>query len=282
DPGRRRDRRAGRARDEGHHADLGPHRRDPPRGKDRRRAARPRGPGPGRDRRLSRFAGGLAMLRIEELEVSYGKIQALWGISFEIPEGEIVAVVGANGAGKTTTLKTLSGLLHPRAGRILLDNHRLDGLSPARIVELGVVQVPEGRKLFPEMTVLDNLLIGGYPATARAQRPRRLAEVFTIFPKLAERRRQLAGTLSGGEQQMVAIGRGLMAGPRILMLDEPSLGLAPIMVEEMFRVLGEINRAGVTVLLVEQNTEHALALAHRGFVLGSGRVALWGTGRGRR
>jgi branched-chain amino acid transport system ATP-binding protein len=218
------------------------------------------------------------MLRIEDLEVSYGKIQALWGISFEIPEGEIVAVVGANGAGKTTTLKTISGLLHPNAGRILLDDRRLDDLSPARIVELGVVHVPEGRKLFPEMTVLDNLMIGGYPATARAQRPQRLEQVFTIFPRLAERRRQLAGTLSGGEQQMVAIGRGLMAGPKILMLDEPSLGLAPIMVEEMFRVIGEINRAGVTVLLVEQNTEHALALAHRGFVLESGRVALSGTG----
>jgi len=218
------------------------------------------------------------VLRIVDLEVGYGKIQALWGISFEIPEGEIVAVVGANGAGKTTTLKTLSGLLRPRAGRILLDDHRLDGLSPVRIVELGVVHVPEGRKLFPEMTVLDNLLIGGYPTTARAQRPRRLEQVFTIFPKLAERRRQLAGTLSGGEQQMVAIGRGLMAGPKILMLDEPSLGLAPIMVAEMFRVIGEINRAGVTVLLVEQNTEHALALAHRGFVLESGRVALSGTG----
>jgi branched-chain amino acid transport system ATP-binding protein len=219
------------------------------------------------------------VLRIEDLEVAYGKLQALWGIGFEIPDGEIVAVVGANGAGKTTTLKTISGLLHPRAGRILLDDRRLDGLSPARIVELGVVHVPEGRKLFPEMTVLDNLLIGGYPASARAERPRRLEDVFTIFPKLAERRQQLAGTLSGGEQQMVAIGRGLMAGPKILMLDEPSLGLAPIMVEEMFRVIGQINRAGVTVLLVEQNTEHALALAHRGFVLESGRVALAGTGR---
>jgi len=219
------------------------------------------------------------VLRIEDLEVAYGKLQALWGIGFEIPDGEIVAVVGANGAGKTTTLKAISGLLHPRAGRILLDDRRLDGLSPARIVELGVVHVPEGRKLFPEMTVLDNLLIGGYPASARAGRPRRLEDVLTIFPKLAERRRQLTGTLSGGEQQMVAIGRGLMAGPKILMLDEPSLGLAPIMVEDMFRVIGQINRAGVTVLLVEQNTEHALALAHRGFVLESGRVALAGTGR---
>ena len=219
------------------------------------------------------------MLRVEALEVAYGKIQALWGISVEIPEGEIVAVVGANGAGKTTMLKTLSGLLRPMAGRIALDDRRIDLLSPAEIVELGVVHVPEGRKLFPEMTVLDNLLVGGYPAGARSRRPQRLEHVFTVFPRLAERRRQLAGTLSGGEQQMVAIGRGLMAGPRILMLDEPSLGLAPIMVQEMFGVIGEINRTGVTVLLVEQNTEHALALAHRGFVLESGRVALSGTGR---
>jgi branched-chain amino acid transport system ATP-binding protein len=219
------------------------------------------------------------MLRVEALEVAYGKIQALWGISVEIPEGEIVAVVGANGAGKTTLLKTLSGLLRPKAGRISLDDRRLDVLSPAEIVALGVVHVPEGRKLFPEMTVLDNLLVGGYPPGARSRRPQRLERVFTVFPRLAERRRQLAGTLSGGEQQMVAIGRGLMAGPRILMLDEPSLGLAPIMVQEMFAVIGEINRTGVTVLLVEQNTEHALALAHRGFVLESGRVALWGTGR---
>ena len=219
------------------------------------------------------------MLRVEALEVAYGKIQALWGISVEIPEGEIVAVVGANGAGKTTMLKTLSGLLRPMAGRISLDDRRIDLLSPAEIVGLGVVHVPEGRKLFPEMTVLDNLLVGGYPAGARSRRPQRLEHVFTVFPRLAERRRQLAGTLSGGEQQMVAIGRGLMAGPRILMLDEPSLGLAPITVQEMFGVIAEINRTGVTVLLVEQNTEHALALAHRGFVLESGRVALSGTGR---
>jgi branched-chain amino acid transport system ATP-binding protein len=218
------------------------------------------------------------VLSVEALEVAYGKIQALWGISVEIPEGEIVAMVGANGAGKTTLLKTLSGLLRPKAGRISLDDRRLDVLSPAEIVALGVVHVPEGRKLFPEMTVLDNLLVGGYPPGARSRRPQRLERVFTVFPRLAERRRQLAGTLSGGEQQMVAIGRGLMAGPRILMLDEPSLGLAPIMVQEMFAVIGEINRTGVTVLLVEQNTEHALALAHRGFVLESGRVALRGTG----
>ena len=218
------------------------------------------------------------MLRAEGLEVAYGKIQALWGVTFAVAAGEIVALIGANGAGKTTTLRAVSGLLRPRAGAIVLGGERLDRLSPAEIVERGVVHVPEGRKLFPEMTVLDNLLMGGYPRTARPHRRRRLEEVFAIFPRLAERRAQLAGTLSGGEQQMVAIGRGLMAGPTVLMLDEPSLGLAPILVEEMFRVIAEINRRGVTVLLVEQNTEHALTLAHRGFVLESGRVVLAGTG----
>ena len=190
------------------------------------------------------------MLRVEKLEVAYGKIQALWGVTFDVRGGEIVALVGANGAGKTTTLKTLSGLHRPKAGAIHLDSARLDQRSPAEIVELGVVHVPEGRKLFPEMTVLDNLLMGSYASSARPHRRRRLEEVFVIFPRLAERRRQLAATLSGGEQQMVAIGRGLMAGPKLLMLDEPSLGLAPIMVEEMLRVIGEINRMGVTVLLV--------------------------------
>ena len=219
------------------------------------------------------------MLRVEGLEVAYGRMQALWGVSFDVGADEIVTLVGANGAGKTTILKTLSGLLRPRAGAIYLDDERLDHRSPVEIVERGLVHVPEGRKLFPEMTVGDNLLMGGYARSARAARRERIEQVFAIFPKLRERRRQLAGTLSGGEQQMVAIGRGLMAGPRLLMLDEPSLGLAPIMVEEMFRVIGEINRTGVAVLLVEQNTEHALVLARRGFVLESGRVALAGTGQ---
>jgi len=218
------------------------------------------------------------VLRVEQLEVAYGKLQALWGVTFDVREGEIVALVGANGAGKTTTLKALSGLLRPKAGSICLGAERLDRLSPPGIAELGVVHVPEGRKLFPEMTVLDNLLMGGYTRPARPHRARRLEQVFGIFPRLRERRRQLAGTLSGGEQQMVAIARGLMAGPKVMMLDEPSLGLAPILVAEMFQVIGEINRMGVTVLLVEQNTEHALALAHRGFVLESGRVAMTGTG----
>jgi branched-chain amino acid transport system ATP-binding protein len=219
------------------------------------------------------------MLRVEKLEVFYGKVQALWGVSFEVRDGEIVALVGANGAGKTTTIKTISGLLRPAAGSVLLGDQRLDQCAPATMVELGVIQVPEGRKLFPQMTVLDNLLLGGYAPDARTQRPQRLNDVFDIFPVLRDRQGQLAGTLSGGEQQMVAIGRGLMAGPKILMLDEPSLGLAPIMVEEMFRVIREINQRGVTVLLVEQNTENALELAHRGYVLESGRVVLEGSGR---
>jgi len=219
------------------------------------------------------------VLRVEKLEVAYGKQQALWGISFEVRVGEIVALIGANGAGKTTTLKTISGLLRPKTGNIWLDEQPVDRRSAAEIAELGVVHVPEGRKLFPEMSVLDNLLMGSYPRPARPRRRERLEQVFGVFPRLRERQKQLAVTLSGGEQQMVAIGRGLMAGPQVLMLDEPSLGLAPIMVTEMFRVIGEINRTGVTVLLVEQNTEHALALANRAYVLESGRVVLAGTGK---
>jgi branched-chain amino acid transport system ATP-binding protein len=219
------------------------------------------------------------MLRVEHLEVAYGNIQALWDVSFEVREHEIVALVGANGAGKSTTLKTISGLLRPQGGSMRLGERRLETLSPAEIVELGVVHVPEGRKLFPDMTVRENLLLGGYAQAARPHRDRRLAQLYEIFPRLAERADQLAGTLSGGEQQMAAIARGLMAGPNVLMLDEPSLGLAPIMVEEMFRVIEEINQRGVTVLLVEQNTEHALDLAHRGYVLESGHVVLSGTGK---
>ena len=219
------------------------------------------------------------MLRVENLAVAYGRVQALWDVSFEVRDGEIVALVGANGAGKTTTLKTLSGLLRPKSGRIMLGSRALEQCSSVDIVELGLIHVPEARKLFPQMSVRDNLLLGGYTPAARAERPQRLDQVYEIFPKLRERANQIAGTLSGGEQQMVAIGRGLMAGPKILMLDEPSLGLAPIMVEEMFRVVHEINRRGVTVLLVEQNTEHALELAHRGYVLESGRVVLTGSGK---
>ena len=218
------------------------------------------------------------MLHVEGLRVRYGQVTALWDVGFDVESGEVVALVGANGAGKTTTLKALSGQLKPESGTIRLDGDPLENRSTMEIVERGVIHVPEGRKLFPEMTVRDNLLLGGFHRAARPHQAERLEKVFAIFPRLLERRSQIAGTLSGGEQQMVAIGRGLMAGPRILMLDEPSLGLAPLLVEEMFRVVEEINRQGVTVLLVEQNTEHALRIAHRGFVLESGRVVLSGTG----
>jgi branched-chain amino acid transport system ATP-binding protein len=218
------------------------------------------------------------LLHVEDVRVSYGQVPALWGVGLDVGAGEIVALVGGNGAGKTTTLRTISGLMRPTSGRIVLDGDELQRRSTMEIVDRGVVQVPEGRKLFPEMTVRDNLLLGAFRPASRPLQAERLDRVYGIFPRLRERERQVAGTLSGGEQQMVAIGRGLMAGPRVLMLDEPSLGLAPIMVEEMFRVIVEINRAGVTILLVEQNTAHALAIASRGFVLESGRVVLTGTG----
>ena len=218
-----------------------------------------------------------SMLVIEKLQVSYGKVQALWDVTLSVPDGEMVALVGANGAGKTTLLKTVSGLLRPQSGSITYNGKPMEGASPPEIVKQGIVHVPEGRKLFPELTVVDNLLMGAY-TIPQAERPQKLERVFGVFPVLKERRKQIAGTLSGGEQQMVAIGRGLMAGPKLLMLDEPSLGLAPLLVEEVFRVITEINRLGVTVLLVEQNTQHALTLAHRGFVMELGRIALSGSG----
>jgi branched-chain amino acid transport system ATP-binding protein len=217
------------------------------------------------------------MLAIEKLQVAYGKVQALWDVTLGVPDGEIVALVGANGAGKTTLLKTVSGLLRRQSGSITYGGKDIAEASPPEIVRHGVVHVPEGRKLFPEMTVIDNLLMGAF-TVPQSERPQRLERVFDVFPVLKERKKQIAGTLSGGEQQMVAIGRGLMAGPKLLMLDEPSLGLAPILVEEVFGVIMEINRLGVTVLLVEQNTQNALSLAHKGFVMELGRIALSGSG----
>jgi branched-chain amino acid transport system ATP-binding protein len=217
------------------------------------------------------------MLAIERLQVAYGKVQALWDVTLEVPDGEIVALVGANGAGKTTLLKTVSGLLRRQSGSINFDGKHIEEASPPEIVKHGVVHVPEGRKLFPELTVIENLLMGAY-TIPQSERPKRLERVFSVFPVLKERQKQIAGTLSGGEQQLVAIGRGMMAGPKLLMLDEPSLGLAPLLVEEVFRVITEINRLGVTVLLVEQNTQHALTLAHKGFVMELGRIALSGSG----
>jgi branched-chain amino acid transport system ATP-binding protein len=218
------------------------------------------------------------MLKVDQLQASYGRVKALWDVSFEVSAREIVALIGANGAGKTTTLKTVSALMKSDSGSIMLDGQSLNRCTSMDVVRRGLVHVPEARQLFPEMTVLDNLLMGAYatPATGRAGR---IDTVYGIFPVLKERQKQIAGTLSGGEQQMVAIGRGLMADPKLLMLDEPSLGLAPLMVEEMFRVVKEINATGVAVLLVEQNTQHALSLANRGYVLEAGRVVLTGSGR---
>jgi branched-chain amino acid transport system ATP-binding protein len=220
----------------------------------------------------------VSLLELRAVEVAYGDLPALRGVSVSVEAGETLSVVGANGAGKTTMLRAISGLMRPRAGQILLDGERLDTLPSHAIVERGVVQVPEGRKIFPSLTVLENLELGSYVAAAKARRREGLEHVFTLFPRLKERERQAAGTMSGGEQQMLAIGRALMARPRLLMLDEPSLGLAPIIVKEIFRIIGEINRLGTTVLLVEQNTRQALALSRRGYVLENGCVVLEGSG----
>jgi branched-chain amino acid transport system ATP-binding protein len=220
----------------------------------------------------------MSLLELQDVEVAYGDLPALRGVSLGVEEGETLSVVGANGAGKTTMLRAISGLLRPRAGRILLDGARLDQMPSHVIVARGVVQVPEGRKIFPGLTVRENLELGSYVAAARAHRRQSLERVLGLFPRLAERQRQAAGTMSGGEQQMLAIGRALMARPRILMLDEPSLGLAPIIVQEIFRIIAEINRLGTTVLLVEQNTRQALGLSRRGYVLENGRIALEGSG----
>ncbi|HTY80871.1 MAG TPA: ABC transporter ATP-binding protein [Candidatus Bathyarchaeia archaeon] len=220
----------------------------------------------------------MSLLELRSVEVAYGDLPALRGVSVSVEAGETLSVVGANGAGKTTMLRAISGLLPPRSGQILLDGARLDTLPSHAIVERGVVQVAEGRKIFPSLTVLENLEMGSYIPAARARRREGLEQVFGLFPRLRERQRQAAGTMSGGEQQMLAIGRALMARPRVLMLDEPSLGLAPIVVKEIFRIIGEINRLGTTVLLVEQNTRQALALSRRGYVLENGRVVLEGSG----
>jgi len=220
----------------------------------------------------------VSLLELRAVEVAYGDLPALRGVSLSVEAGETLSVVGANGAGKTTMLRAISGLMRPRAGQIFLDGARLDTLPSHAIVEHGVVQVPEGRKIFPSLTVLENLEMGSYISAAKARRREGLEQVFALFPRLKEREGQAAGTMSGGEQQMLAIGRALMARPRVLMLDEPSLGLAPIIVKEIFRIIGEINQLGTTVLLVEQNTRQALALSRRGYVLENGRVVLEGSG----
>jgi branched-chain amino acid transport system ATP-binding protein len=218
------------------------------------------------------------LLRVDGIEVGYGDLTAVGDVSLEVRAGETVALIGANGAGKTTTLRAVSGLLPLRHGRIEFEGQRIDGLTSAQIVARGIAHVPEGRQLFPTMTVLENLELGARTRAARARRAEGLQGVFDLFPRLRERRGQLAGTLSGGEQQMCAIGRGLMACPRLLMLDEPSLGLAPVMVKAIFDDLGRINAQGLTILLVEQNVLRSLQLANRGYVLENGRVIRSGAG----
>ena len=216
------------------------------------------------------------LLRLDGIQVGYGDMTAVHEASLEVREGETVALIGGNGAGKTTTLRAVSGLLPLRSGSIEFAGERLDGLGPAGVVARGIAHVPEGRQLFPTMTVRENLELGARSVEARRRRAETLAWVFDLFPRLSERQKQVAGTLSGGEQQMCAIGRGLMAKPRLLMLDEPSLGLAPVVVRAIFEDLQRINRGGLTILLVEQNVLRALQLCHRGYVLENGRIALEG------
>jgi branched-chain amino acid transport system ATP-binding protein len=216
------------------------------------------------------------LLSVDGIQVRYGAIAALKGISFTVREGEIVALLGANGAGKTTTQKTVSGMLRPVAGSITFGGKRIDGIPAHELIQLGICHVPEGRHVFPRMTVAENLEMGAYRFKQTDQKD--LDRVLTLFPILGERLRQPAGTLSGGEQQMLAIGRALMGKPRLLLLDEPSMGLAPLIVAQIFNIIREINAAGVTVLLVEQNAAQALGLADRGYVLETGVIVLDGTG----
>ncbi len=221
----------------------------------------------------------MALLELQRVHVHYGPIQALKGISLTVESGEIVTLLGANGAGKTSTLRAISGLVRPSAGRILLADVDITHRKPHEIVELGVGHVPEGRRIFPRLSVEENLRLGAFTVRDRAEIARRQDYVFSLFPRLAERRKQAGGTLSGGEQQMLAIGRALMMQPRILLLDEPSMGLAPVLVESIFEVIQRLNRDGTTILLVEQNARMALEVAHRGYVLETGQVVLSGNAR---
>lgn len=216
------------------------------------------------------------MLKIENINVFYGTIHALHDISFDVQDGEIVTLIGANGAGKTTILNSISGILHPKTGDIIFDDKSLISTPANRIVEMGLCQVPEGRRIFSNLTVMENLEMGAYTRKDKNKIKDDYEVVFTRFPRLKERVKQVAGTLSGGEQQMLAIGRALMSKPRLLLMDEPSMGLAPLLVKEIFEIIKDINKAGTTILLVEQNAKMALSIANRAYVLETGRIALAG------
>lgn len=220
------------------------------------------------------------MLEVRNINVFYGDVQVIWDVSFSVHQGEVVALIGANGAGKSTILKTISGLVRPRNGEILFGGQPVHITDAYRLIELGIVHVPEARRLFVEMTVDENLDMGSLRGEAKKERERSREMVFELFPRLLERRRQLCGTLSGGEQQMVAVGRGLMSRPKLMMFDEPSLGLAPILVREIFNVIEKIRKEGTTVLIVEQNVKQTLSIADRAYVLETGKVVLEGTGSG--
>lgn len=219
------------------------------------------------------------MLKIEDLEVSYGAVQALRGISMEVNDGEIVSLIGANGAGKTTTLHAITGLVPIKSGSVIYDGHDLRKTDPSRIVTMGLAHVPEGRQVFTRMTVAENLAMGAYFRKDKKAIAGDLERVYARFPRLKERAKQLAGTLSGGEQQMLAVGRALMSRPKLLMMDEPSLGLAPLVVRDIFSIIQEINKQGVTILLIEQNANMALKIADVGYVLETGRITLTGSGK---
>jgi len=217
------------------------------------------------------------LLKVDDIHVYYGSIHAVKGVSFEVNEGEVVTLIGANGAGKSTVLNTVSGLLHPRMGSVSFEGKDLKGVPPHKVVQHGLAQVPEGRRVFLQMTVEENLEMGAFTQPNSTIEPG-LADVYERFPRLKERRKQIAGTLSGGEQQMLAMGRALMSKPKLLMLDEPSMGLAPILVDQIFEIIKELHRAGTTILLVEQNARAALSVADRGYVLETGKVVVTGTG----
>ena len=218
------------------------------------------------------------MLKVNGIDIFYGDLQVLWDVSFEVKEKEILVLIGANGAGKSTTIRAISSLLTPRKGSIEFEGTRIDQVPAHKVIEYGIVHVPEGRRLFSDMSVEENLIMGTLHGDAKKKRGDTMAYVYELFPRLKERMKQMAGTLSGGEQQMLAVGRGLMSLPRLMMFDEPSLGLAPILVQDIFRLFKRINEEGVTILLVEQNVKQTLGMCHRAYVLENGRVVLQGSG----